>query len=154
MIEPAISFPCGQDDIKRVLPHRAPFLWVTRVIECEPGQRIVAELDVDPALPLFEGHFPAYPVLPGVIIMEALAQAASFCELLARANAGGEGDALGFFAGIDNAKFRQQVRPGDVLTLEADIVKSGSRLCVAQTRALVAGKVAAEATQKYVMAKA
>lgn len=150
MFESTISYPCDQDVIKSVLPHREPFLWVSRIMECEPGQHVVAQLDVSPELPLFEGHFPDHPVLPGVIIMEALAQAASFCELLAR---GGEGS-VGFFAGIDRAKFRQQVRPGDILTLEARIVKSGSRMCVAETRALVDGKVAAEAVQKYVMAKA
>ena len=78
------------------------------MLECEPGVSVKAELDVSPDLPLFEGHFPDYPVLPGVIIMEALAQAASFSILVAREAEG----ALGFFAGIDNAKFRNQVRPG------------------------------------------
>ena len=74
-----ISYPCGKDVVEQVLPHRDPFVWVTRVLECQPGRSIAAELDVDPALPLFAGHFPQHPVLPGVIIMEALAQAASFC---------------------------------------------------------------------------
>lgn len=80
----AITYPCGRDEIMAVLPHRDPFLWLTRVVECVPGEHIVAELDVDPTLPLFKGHFPEHPVLPGVIIMEALAQAASFCVLEAR----------------------------------------------------------------------
>lgn len=77
------TFPCGKEGIEALLPHRDPFLWVSRILECEPGVSVVAELDVDPDLPLFQGHFPGYPVLPGVIIMEALAQAASCC-LLAR----------------------------------------------------------------------
>lgn len=119
-----ISYPAGRDVIEAVLPHRDPFVWVSRVLECEPGVSVKAELDVSPDLPLFEGHFPDYPVLPGVIIMEALAQAASFSILVAREAEG----ALGFFAGIDNAKFRNQVRPGDTLTLEATIVKSSRRL--------------------------
>ena len=144
-----IQYPCGRDVIERVLPHRDPFVWVSRVLECDPGCSIVAELDVDPELPLFAGHFPGHPVLPGVIIMEALAQAASFCALIGRDEPG----VLGFFAGIDKAKFRQQVQPGDVLSLKADIVKNSSRMVVAEVQALVGDQVAATATQKYVMAK-
>ena len=117
-----IQYPCGRDVIERVLPHRDPFVWVSRVLECDPGCSIIAELDVDPELPLFAGHFPGHPVLPGVIIMEALAQAASFCALVGRDEPG----VLGFFAGIDKAKFRHQVQPGDVLTLKADIVKNSA----------------------------
>lgn len=145
-----ISYPAGRDVIEAVLPHRDPFVWVSRVLECEPGVSVKAELDVDPALPLFAGHFPDYPVLPGVIIMEALAQAASFSILVAREAEG----TLGFFAGIDNAKFRNQVRPGDTLTLEATIVKSSRRLCVAEVKASVGDTVCATATQKYVLAPA
>lgn len=144
-----IQYPCGRDVIERVLPHRDPFVWVSRVLECEPGSSITAELDVDPELPLFAGHFPGHPVLPGVIIMEALAQTASFCALVGRDEPG----VLGFFAGIDKAKFRHQVQSGDVLTLKADIVKNSSRMVVADVQALVGDQVAATATQKYVMAK-
>ena len=144
----SMEYPCGKDVIERVLPHRDPFVWVTRVLECQPGESIVAELDVDPALPLFKGHFPQHPVLPGVIIMEALAQAASFCILVGQERQG----AVGFLTGIDGARFRQQVAPGDTLRLEARIVKSSSRMCVAEVRALVCGKLAASATQKYVLA--
>lgn len=145
-----ISYPAGRDVIEAVLPHRDPFVWVSCVLECEPGVSVKAELDVSPDLPLFEGHFPDYPVLPGVIIMEALAQAASFSILVAREAEG----TLGFFAGIDNAKFRNQVRPGDTLTLEATIVKSSRRLCVAEVKASVGDTVCATATQKYVLAPA
>ena len=144
-----IQFPCGREGIERVLPHRDPFVWLSRVVECQPGEHIVAELDVDPELPLFKGHFPTHPVLPGVIIMEALAQAASFCALVERVDEG----ALGFFAGIDKAKFRNQVRPGDTLTLEATIVKSSSRLVVADVEARVGDTVCATAQQKYVLAR-
>ena len=144
-----ISYPCGRDVVEQVLPHRDPFVWVSRVVACEPGVSITAELDVDPKLPLFAGHFPGHPVLPGVIIMEALAQAASFCALVDRADEG----VLGFFAGIDKAKFRNQVLPGDVLTLSARIVKSSSRMVVADVEARVGDKVCATATQKYVLAR-
>lgn len=145
-----ISYPAGRDVIESVLPHRDPFVWVSRVLECEPGVSVKAELDVSPDLPLFAGHFPDYPVLPGVIIMEALAQAASFSILVEREAEG----TLGFFAGIDNAKFRNQVRPGDTLTLEATIVKSSRRMCVAEVKASVSDTVCATATQKYVLATA
>ena len=145
-----ISYPAGRDVIESVLPHRDPFVWVSRVLECEPGVSVKAELDVSPDLPLFRGHFPDYPVLPGVIIMEALAQAASFSILVAREAEG----MLGFFAGIDNAKFRNQVRPGYTLTLEATIVKSSRRMCVAEVKASVDDTVCATATQKYVLATA
>ena len=99
-----ISFPCGRDAVEAVLPHRDPFLWVSCVVSCEPGVEVTAELDVDPDLPLFKGHFPGHPVLPGVVIMEALAQAASFCVLVERGTEG----AIGFLTGIDNAKFRRR----------------------------------------------
>lgn len=145
-----ISYPCGREVVEAVLPHRDPFVWVSRVISCEPGESIVAELDVSEDLPLFAGHFPGHPVFPGVLLMEALAQAACFCILVGR---GGEGS-IGFFTGIDGAKFRRQVLPGDTVRLEATIVRSSSRMCAAEVRALVGEDVAATATQKYVLAKA
>lgn len=145
-----LAFPLEKAQIESILPHRDPFLWVTRVVSCEPGESIVAELDVSPDLDLFRGHFPDYPVLPGVIAMEALAQAASICLLIDR---GAEG-AIGFLAGIDKAKFRNQIKPGDTVTLEAQIVKTSNRLCVAEVKASVDGQLCASATQKYILAKA
>lgn len=144
-----ITYPCGQEVIESVLPHRSPFLWLSRVLTCEPGVSVTAELDVSEDLPLFKGHFPEYPVLPGVIIMEALAQAASFSLLLGAEQEG----ALGFFAGIDKAKFRSQVKPGDTVTLEATIIKSSHGLSVADVKASVGDRVCATATQKYMIAK-
>lgn len=143
----SIEYPCGKEVIEAVLPHRDPFVWMTRVIECAPGESIMAELDVDESLPLFDGHFPGHPVFPGVLIMEALAQAASFCILVARGTQG----AVGFLTGIDKAKFRKQVLPGDTVCLEATIVKSSSRMCVAEVRASIDGALCASATQKYVL---
>lgn len=144
-----IEFPCGKEGVLALLPHRDPFVWVSRVVECVPGEHIIAELDVDPELELFKGHFPGHPVFPGVIIMEALAQAASCCILSEEGRAG----SLGFFAGIDKAKFREQVLPGDTIQLEATITRNNKRMCVAEVRATKNGKVCAEATQKYIMAK-
>ncbi|WP_139652748.1 3-hydroxyacyl-ACP dehydratase FabZ [Raoultibacter phocaeensis] len=146
----SIHYPCGASVIEAVLPHRDPFVWLTRVLACDPGVSIEAELDVDENLPVFKGHFPEHPVLPGVIIMEALAQAASFCVLVGRSDAG----AIGFLTGIDHAKFRRQVQPGETVRLAARIVKSSSRMCVAEVEASVDGAVCASATQKYVLDKA
>lgn len=140
----------GREGIEAVLPHRDPFLWVSRIIECVPGERVIAELDVDEQLPVFAGHFPEYPVFPGVLLMEALAQAASYCILVER----GRGGSIGFLTGIDGAKFRRQVRPGETVTLTATIVKSSSRMCVAEVAAQVDGEACATATQKYVLAAA
>lgn len=145
-----ITFPCGKEGVEALLPHREPFVWVSRILECEPGVSVVAELDVDADLPLFKGHFPTHPVFPGVLIMEALAQAASCCLLACDDLAG----SLGFFAGIDKAKFRAQVLPGDTIRLEATIVRKSKRMCVAEVAAYKGDQMVAQATQKYVMSKA
>lgn len=147
--ESPVTFPCGREGIERLLPHRDPFVWVSRIVECEPGVSITAELDVDPNLDLFRGHFPGHPVLPGVILMEALAQTASCCVLASSERAG----SVGFLTGIDKAKFRQQVLPGDTVTLKATITRNSSRMAVAEVAAYKGDKLCASATQKYVLAK-
>lgn len=91
--------------------------------------------------------FPVSPFCPGVIIMEALAQAASCCLLIEEGQAG----RIGYLAGIDKAKFRAQVKPGDTIRLEAKMIKKSSRMCIAEVRALKGGKVCAQAVQKYIM---
>ena len=144
-----VSFPCGRNGIEALLPHRDPFIWLSRILECTPGERIVAELDVSPSLELFQGHFPTYPVLPGVILMEALAQTASCC-LLAQENLAGS---VGFLTGIDKAKFRRQVHPGDIVRLEAHITRNNKRMCAADVAAYVEGELCASASQKYVIAR-
>lgn len=144
-----LTYPAGREAVLAILPHRDPFVWVSRIVSCEPGIAIEAQFDVAPDLPLFAGHFPSHPVLPGVIVMEALAQAASCCILLARDGCG----QVGFLTGIEKAKFRRQVLPGDTLRLCARIVKSSSRLCVAEVEAFVGDELAASAVQKYVLAK-
>lgn len=147
-VKEGIAFPCDQESVKKLLPHRYPFLWVTRILECEPGESIVAELDVDPDLEIFKGHFPEYPVFPGVLIMEALAQA-SCCCLLADPN---RENSIGFFAGIDKARFREQVKPGDTIRLEAEVLKANKKFCKTHVRAFKGDKLAAEADQSYIMA--
>lgn len=144
------QFPWDREIIQDILPHRDPFLWVSRVLSCTPQESVVAQLDVSKDFPLFVGHFPGHPVLPGVIIMEALAQATSICILVSRSQQG----SLGFLTGIDKAKFRRQVQPGETLTLKGRVIKSSARLCVAEVEASVDGQLCATATQKYVLANA
>jgi 3-hydroxyacyl-[acyl-carrier-protein] dehydratase len=105
-------------DIMRHLPHRYPFLLVDRVLECVPGERIKGVKNVTVNEPFFQGHFPSYPVMPGVLIIEALAQVSLilFYETINRLP---DDKTLIFFAGIDEARFKRQVLPGDQLLLES-----------------------------------
>jgi 3-hydroxyacyl-[acyl-carrier-protein] dehydratase len=105
-------------EIMRYLPHRYPFLLVDRVLECIPDQRIKGLKNVTVNEPFFQGHFPGYPVMPGVLIIEALAQI-SVILFYKTLNRMPDGKSLVFFAGIDDARFKRQVLPGDVLTLES-----------------------------------
>ncbi|MCD8317026.1 MAG: 3-hydroxyacyl-ACP dehydratase FabZ [Eggerthellaceae bacterium] len=143
-----ITFPCEEEGVLQLLPHRQPFVWVTRILECDPGHTIRAALDIAPNLALFKGHFPQYPVMPGVIIMESLAQAAACC-LMAGAE---DTDKLGFLVGIDKARFKRQALPGDTLELRAEITRNAHGLCVADVSAYKEGELVASATQKYMMA--
>ena len=105
-------------EIMRHLPHRYPFLLVDRVLECIPGERIKATKNVTANEPFFQGHFPGYPVMPGVLVIEALAQV-SVILVYKTLNRLPDGKSLIFFAGIDNARFKRQVLPGDQLLLES-----------------------------------
>ncbi len=104
------------------LPHRYPFLLVDRVLECEPGKRLKAIKNVSVNEPMFTGHFPERPVFPGVLIMEALAQATGILAFKTQGKKP-DGSSLYYFAGIDNCRFKQPVLPGDQLVLEVEVVK-------------------------------
>jgi 3-hydroxyacyl-[acyl-carrier-protein] dehydratase len=109
--------PFGQDVIESILPHRAPFLLLDEVTELEPGKRVVARRRVNEDDWWFAGHFPGRPVMPGVLIVEAMAQAGAVAVLIEEANRG----KIAFFAGIDDCRFKRIVEPGDVLTLTCEI---------------------------------
>jgi 3-hydroxyacyl-[acyl-carrier-protein] dehydratase len=131
-------------EILRHLPHRYPIILVDRVLELEAGKRIVALKNVTINEPVFTGHFPHYPVMPGVLIIEAMAQAAailSFVTFDKRADP----DGLYYFAGIDGARFKRPVEPGDQLRLEVALVREMRGVGKFSGRALVDGQVAAEA---------
>jgi beta-hydroxyacyl-ACP dehydratase FabZ len=129
-------------EILSYLPHRYPFLLVDRVLELEPGKRLVALKNVTINEPFFIGHFPGAPVMPGVLIVEAMAQAGAVLMLRDIPN---RETKLIYFTGIDKARFRQAVTPGDRLVLTVEVLKQRARSCKMRARAEVDGKLAAEA---------
>ena len=130
-------------DIQEFLPHRYPFLLVDKVIECEPGVRLLAVKNVTYNEPFFQGHFPHLPIFPGVLIMEALAQATG---LLASQTDESLGKGMTYYlAGIDKARFKRPVGPGDQLMLEALYVRNKRNIWTFDCRAEVDGELAASA---------
>lgn len=131
-------------EILEHLPHRYPFLLIDRVLECEPGKRLVAIKNVSVNEPMFTGHFPERPIFPGVLIMEALAQATG---ILAFRTTGKkpDGSSLYYFAGIDNCRFKQPVVPGDQMMLEVEVLKEKRGIWKFNAEAKVDGKVVASA---------
>ncbi len=132
----------GSDEIRKILPHREPFLLVDEVLELEERKRIVAVKHVLASEPYFAGHFPGAPVMPGVLIVEAMAQAGAL--LLLREVADRESK-LVFFAGIDRARFRQPVFPGDDLRLELTVLSQRATIAKMDGKAYVGDKLVAEA---------
>ncbi len=133
------------DEIQKILPHRTPFLLLDRVEGLEPGKRAVGRKCVTMNEPFFQGHFPGKAVMPGVLILEALAQTGAVCMLTV---AGNEGKIV-YFAGMDRVKFKRQVVPGDVLILEVEITKSKGSFGVGTAVARVEDKVAVEAVLTF-----
>ena len=129
--------------IQAVLPHRHPFLLVDRVVELEPMKRLVALKSVTINEPFFAGHFPGHPVMPGVLVLEALAQASA---LLAKKSISERtDDQVIYLMAIDNARFRRPVVPGDRLELRVEVVRQRGAIWKERGTALVDGEVAAEA---------
>lgn len=139
----------GRDEIKKVLPHREPFLLIDEIIEVQVGKSAKAVWHVREDYDVFRGHFPGNPVLPGVLMVEALAQAGAYAILLDEKFKG----KLALFGGIDGVKFRGLVRPGDDLVLEAELVRISSFGGKAQARASVDGKTVCEGEIMFAFAK-
>jgi UDP-3-O-[3-hydroxymyristoyl] N-acetylglucosamine deacetylase/3-hydroxyacyl-[acyl-carrier-protein] dehydratase len=138
--------PAGEWDITAVMgimPHRYPFLLVDRILELEEGKRVVGQKNVTINEPFFQGHFPGHPVMPGVLIIEAMAQCGGVLLLNMVDDPSGK---LVYFIGIDNAKFRRPVKPGDVLRFELTLEKLKGRICRMSGKAFVDGQLACEAT--------
>jgi 3-hydroxyacyl-[acyl-carrier-protein] dehydratase len=130
-------------EILDLLPHRYPFLLIDRIVEFEPAKRLVAIKNVTINEPFFQGHFPGYPIMPGVLVVEAMAQAGG---IIMMAELPDRHEKLVVFTGIEKAKFRKPVTPGDQLRLEIDVLAFRSRAGRILGRALVDGKLACEAT--------
>ena len=133
-----------------LLPHRAPFLLVDEIVELQPGERCVAKWHLTGDETFFAGHFPGRPTLPGVLMVEAIAQTAG----LAAAAASSLEGKLALFGGIDKARFRRQVTPGDTLLLEATIDRLSARAGRASGTASVEGQTACEASMMFLIADA
>ena len=130
--------------ITSLLPHRYPFLLVDRVLEVDPGERLLAIKNVTINEPFFQGHFPEKPVMPGVLILEALAQATGLLAFRT-GNRGAERESLYYLVGIDKARFKQPVEPGDQLRLSVELIKTRRGIWVFDTAATVNGNTAATA---------
>jgi 3-hydroxyacyl-[acyl-carrier-protein] dehydratase len=137
---------CMTFDIQEILeflPHRYPFLLIDRITEFEPQKRLVAIKNVTINEPFFQGHFPGYPIMPGVLVVEAMAQAGGIIMMHELEDRNSK---LVVFTGIERAKFRRPVTPGDQLRIEVDVLSFRSRAGKIQGRATVEGKLACEAT--------
>lgn len=135
------------DQIKEIIPHRYPFLLVDTILELEVGKRAVGLKNVTVNEPFFQGHFPEYPVMPGVLIVEAMAQVGAVALLSVEENKG----RLAFFAGLDNVRFRQQVRPGDTLHMEVEILSFKRNIGKGKAIAKVGDKIACEAELMFAL---
>ncbi|GLH64104.1 MULTISPECIES: 3-hydroxyacyl-ACP dehydratase FabZ [Bacillaceae] len=126
--------------IQAIIPHRYPFLLVDRILEIEEGKRAVGIKNVSANESFFVGHFPEYPVMPGVLIVEALAQVGAVAMLKKEENRG----RLAFFTGIDNCRFKKQVKPGDQLRLEVEIIRAKGPIGKGKGVATVDGELVCE----------
>jgi 3-hydroxyacyl-[acyl-carrier-protein] dehydratase len=133
-----------QNGIRRLLPHRYPMLLVDRVTACEPMKYIKGIKNVTANEPFFPGHFPQYPVMPGVLVVEAMAQLCGLLTFLSKL-ARTDGTQLVLFAGIDEARFKRQVVPGDVLDMSADLERAVRSIGRFRCKATVEGQVVCEA---------
>lgn len=131
----------GTKEIMEIIPHRQPFLLIDTIEELEPGKRAVAKKCVSYNEPFFAGHFPGEPVMPGVLIIEALAQAGAVA-ILSKPEFKGK---TAYFGAINSAKFKQKVVPGDVLMLELEIIKEKGPIGIGKATATVNGKVVTQA---------
>lgn len=135
--------------IREILPHRYPFLLVDRIVEMNESGRIVGIKNVTGNEPFFQGHFPDYPVMPGVLVLEALAQTGAVL-ILHKPEYRGK---IAFFAGIDNCRFRRQVVPGDQLNMEIEVTKLKGIAGKCKARATVGGELVCEAELMFMLSR-
>lgn len=134
-------------EIQKLIPHRYPFLLVDKIIEMEPGKSAIGIKNVTINEPFFQGHFPGQPIMPGVLIIEAMAQVAAITCMGLEENKG----KLGVFTGIDNCKFRRQVVPGDTIRIEVEMTAFRRSIGKAEAKAYVEGQLAAAASLTFAL---
>ena len=134
-------------EIMEILPHRPPFLLVDRIVECEPGKSAKGIKCVSMNEPFFPGHFPGQPIMPGVLILESLAQTGAVAALSLPENRG----KLAVFGGVKNCRFKKPVTPGDVLELSCELVEQRGPIGYGKAVARVGGKIAAQAELTFVI---
>ena len=130
------------NQIKSVIPHRYPFLMVDKIEELEPGKKVVGIKNVTINEEFFQGHYPDHPIMPGVLIVESMAQIGGF---LMHHSIDDSGEKLPFFAGIDKAKFRKPVKPGDRLRVKAEVIRLRNRIAKISAKSYVEDQLVAEA---------
>jgi beta-hydroxyacyl-ACP dehydratase FabZ len=141
-----MKLPLGYEEITKILPHRYPFLLVDRITELEPGKRVKGIKNVTINEPFFQGHFPGNPIMPGVLIIEAMAQVGGVLAGFSMPeNMGKEGPRKLYFVSIDQVKFRKPVVPGDQLVFELVPLRTGSRVWKLAGKAFVNDELVAEA---------
>ena len=139
-----VQLPMGIQEILDLLPHRYPFILLDRVLNFEPDKSITGLKNVSMGEPFFQGHFPGEPVMPGVLILEGMAQAGAVLAYLSTPEIAGK---LVYFAGMDKVRFRKVVRPGDQLIYKIELVRKKSKLIKVQCRAYVDEALVTEAEQ-------
>ena len=142
-----MNAPFGRETIEQIIPHRDPFLFLDEVLELVPGERVLARLQVREDMWFFPGHFPDRPIMPGVIMVEALAQAGAVAALTVEANRG----KLALFAGIDDLRFKRLVTPGDELLLECVLEAARGPVGKGKAKATVGGQLAVRGTLTFAL---
>jgi 3-hydroxyacyl-[acyl-carrier-protein] dehydratase len=144
-VETRLETPLGRAEIEAILPHRDPFLLIDEVLELEPGSRVVARKSVRPDEWYLRGHFPGRPIMPGVLIVEAMAQTGAVAVLSEEENRG----RLALFAGIDDVRFKRLVQPGDTLELTCELERVRGPIGKGRATAHVEGDLAARGTLTF-----
>lgn len=137
----------NKEQIMEIIPHRDPFLLIDEINEMTPGQKVVATKHIKENEYWFKGHFPEYPVTPGVLLIEMLAQAGAVCMLSLEEHKG----KIGFLGGVNNAKFRRQVLPGDTVKLEVEMIKIRGSIGIGKALATVNGEKAVSAEISFAL---